>query len=133
MTWQILEGAMSIPVMLLEAAEDVDAGPTYLQARIELQGHELNSEWRAMQAESTYSLCREFVEHYPAILAQARPQVGESSTYPRRRAADSRLDPNKSIAEQFGLLRIVNNDDYPAFFELSGKCYVLHIKKSETA
>ncbi len=133
MSWQILEGATSIPVTLIEAADDVDAGDIYLQELIALEGSELNPEWRAMQGASTFSLCRQFVENYPAVLAQARAQAGEPTTYPRRRAADSRLDSEKSIAEQFDLLRIVNNDDYPAFFELNGKRYVLRIEKSEIA
>jgi hypothetical protein len=67
------------------------------------------------------------------VLEQARKQAGEPTTYPRRRAFDSRLDSEKSIAEQFDLLRIVNNDDYPAFFELNGKRYVLRIEKSGIA
>lgn len=133
MSWQILEGASDISVTLLEAADDVDAGAIYLQDQIQLGGYELNAEWRAMQAETTFKLCRQFVEHYPAALLQARVQVGEASSYPRRRAEDSRLDPARSIAEQFDLLRIVNNEDYPAFFELDGRRFVLRIEKSETA
>lgn len=133
MTWQILEGAASIPVTLLEAADDVDAGPIYLQERIELEGHELNPEWRAMQAASTCRLCRRFVENYPEALAQARIQTGDASVYVRRRASDSRLDPNRSLADQFNLLRVVNNEDYPAFFELDGKRFVLRIEKPESA
>jgi len=133
MSWQILGGATSIPVTLIEAADEVDTGDIYLQEHIALQGGELNSEWRALQAASTFSLCLKFVENYPAVLEQARAQAAEPTTYPRRRAFDSRLDSEKSIAEQFNLLRIVNNDDYPAFFELNGKRYVLRIEKTEIA
>jgi UDP-2,4-diacetamido-2,4,6-trideoxy-beta-L-altropyranose hydrolase len=133
MSWQILEGATSIPVTLIEAADEVDAGDIYLQEHIALQGSELNPEWRAMLAASTFSLCRQFVENYPAVLEQARVQAGEPTTYPRRRAVDSRLDSGKSIAEQFDLLRIVDNDEYPALFELYGKRYILRIEKSEIA
>ena len=44
MTWQILEGASSIPITLFEAVADLDAGPIHLQQQITLQGHELVDE-----------------------------------------------------------------------------------------
>ena len=37
MTWQILEGASSIPITLFEAVADLDAGPIYLQQQITLR------------------------------------------------------------------------------------------------
>ena len=57
MTWQILNGATSIPVSLFEAVADLDAGPIYLQKQIHLEGHELVDEWRALQAQATVELC----------------------------------------------------------------------------
>ena len=54
MTWQILEGASSIPITLFEAIADLDAGPLYLQQHIDLHGHELVEEWRALQAQATF-------------------------------------------------------------------------------
>ena len=35
---------------------------------------------------------------------------------------------NKTIKEQFNLLRIVNNQEYPAFFEIDGRKYKLTIE-----
>ena len=36
-------------------------------------------------------------------------QTGEESFYSRRWLSDSRLDVNKTIVEQFNLLRVVDN------------------------
>jgi methionyl-tRNA formyltransferase len=55
------------------------------------------------------------------------PQAGEPTWYARRRAADSRLDPDRTLAQQFDLLRVVDNDRYPAFFDLRGHRYRLRI------
>ena len=44
MTWQVLEGASSIPITLFEAVVELDAGPIYLQQQITLQGPELMEE-----------------------------------------------------------------------------------------
>lgn len=129
MSWQVLEGADRIPVTLLEAVDELDAGPIYLQEWIDLTGHELTLEWRRLQANSTYRLCRYFVAQYPAILEQARKQEGDTTIYHRRRPKNSELDPTKSLTEQFNLLRVVDNDNYPAFFEVAGKRYILRIEK----
>ena len=127
MTWQILARNSRIPITLFEAVDAIDAGPIYLQEWIELRGTELSPEWRRLQAQATQRLCARWVELYPSILANARQQVGEGSTYPRRRPVDSELDPNKSLAEQFDLLRVVDNDRYPAFFEMRGRRYRIRI------
>jgi hypothetical protein len=131
MSWQILSGAREVTVTLLAAADAVDAGDIYLQERIVLEGHELHPEWRSMQAASTLKLCKEFVRSFPGILAEARPQVGRPTFYARRRPEDSRLDPKRSIREQFNLLRIVSNEQYPAYFHLDGQKYILRIEKAD--
>jgi len=128
MSWLILGGENRIPFTLLEAADEVDAGAIYLQVWIDLTGNELSSQWRKIQADQTIALCQEFVYEYPSILTRARRQEGESSIYPRRRPNDSELNPNKTIAEQFNLLRVVDNKSYPAFFDLAGNRFVLRIE-----
>ncbi|MBA4450532.1 methionyl-tRNA formyltransferase, partial [Cylindrospermopsis raciborskii CS-506_D] len=127
LTWQILEGKNDIPVTLFEAAKQVDSGNIYLQQWLHFQGHETIDELRHAQAQSTLELCKEFVREYPDILKRTRPQLGKSSFYPRRRPQDSKLDPHISIGDQFNLLRVVDNERYPAFFEWAGRLYVVKI------
>lgn len=131
MTWQILEGKNRIPITLIEAVDAVDAGPIYLQEWVELSGTELNPEWRALQAKTTQNLCRKWVQAYPAVVESARHQEVGGSTYARRRPADSRLDPEKTLAEQFNLLRVVDNESYPAFFEFNGRRYRIRIDSQD--
>lgn len=134
LTWQILEGKNRIPVTLFEAVDRVDSGDIYLQEWLEFEGHELIDELRQAQAEATLRLCREFVNRYPEVLQSANPQVGKESFYPRRKPKDSQLDVNRSLAEQFDLLRVVDNDRYPTFIEISSSTYKILIfkKKSES-
>jgi len=127
MTWQILEGASRIPITLFEATAALDAGPIYLQQQIALQGHELLEEWRALQAEATLELCLAWFDRYREVVATGQAQQGESSHYRRRRPADSQLDPERSLAEQFNLLRVADNQRYPAFFDWLGRRYVLQV------
>jgi methionyl-tRNA formyltransferase len=59
-------------------------------------------------------------------------QAGDPGSYmPKRLPENSQLDPNKTIAEQFDLLRIVDSQRYPAFFNYRGKRYLLKIEKVE--
>jgi methionyl-tRNA formyltransferase len=129
LTWQILESKSQITMTLLEASQMVDSGVIYLQEQLVFEGHELVLELREAQARSTIRLCSKFVEHYPHIVTEGRSQVGESSFYPRRGLEDSRLDPEKSLAEQFEIFRVVDNENYPAFFDYRGTRYVIRIEK----
>ena len=54
-------------------------------------------------------------------------QTGKESFYRRRKPEDSKLDVDKSIKEQFNLLRTVDNDRYPAYFEMFGRKYIIKI------
>ena len=129
LTWQILEGENEIPLTLFEAQVDVDSGPIYLQSKMHFQGNELVQELREKQAMNTVHLCLEFIRRYPEVTQQARQQQGEPTFYPKRGPKDSWIDPDKTIREQFNLLRVVDNDRYPAWFEMGGQKYVLKIEK----
>lgn len=129
LTWQILEGKNDIPIVLFEAAEKVDSGVVYLKETMHFKGTELVEELRAIQADATFKLCLEFIDNYSDIIDKAVSQEGESSYYHRRTPEDSRLNPDKTIREQFNLLRVVDNERYPAFFELNGEQYVLKVFK----
>lgn len=129
LTWQILEGKKNIPATLIEAEDRVDSGVIYAQRWLDFQGHELIDELREGQAHATHELCRWFVDHYPESIAERRDQKGEESFYVRRGPKDSQLDPNKTLAEQFDLLRVVDNERYPAFFKHRGQQYRLSVTK----
>jgi methionyl-tRNA formyltransferase len=127
LTWQILEGKNRIPICLLEAVDSVDAGAVVYRDWIEYEGHELSEELRDPIGRKSVELCRRFLA--APCPPEGVPQSGEPTIYPRRRPADSRLDPARSIADQFELLRVVDNERYPAWFEYRGHRYKLAIEK----
>lgn len=130
LTWQILEGKSEVSITLFECAEAVDSGVIYLQNIQHFSGDELVDELRVAQAEASFQLCLDFVKSYPEILSSASEQTGEATYYKRRRPVDSRLDPELTIAEQFNLLRTVDNERYPAYFEYRGQKYYIRIEKA---
>ena len=129
LTWQVLEGANEIPVTLFEAEDEIDSGRIFLQELIQLQGHELVNELREKQGVVTQNLIRQFISLYPDV--QGKEQEGESTFYKKRTPKDSELDLDKSIAEQFNLLRVCDNERYPAYFVKDGVKYIVKIQKEE--
>ncbi len=126
--WQILEGKNEITFTMFEAGKGVDSGEIYMQRILKLNGHELNEEIRAKQAELTMEMCIDFLNNYEKY-KNPKEQTGEESFYPKRTEKDSELDIHKTIEEQFNLLRIVNNEKYPAFFYRDGYKYKLTIER----
>jgi methionyl-tRNA formyltransferase len=130
LSWQILEGHNKIPLTLFEAVASLDSGDIYFQEVIQFCGNELLSELREIQSEAVFRMCRAFIDQYPGILMQGRKQVGDATFYTRRTPSDSELDIDKSISDQFNLLRIVDNDRFPAFFIKDGCKYIIKIEKA---
>ncbi|MBN1548065.1 MAG: UDP-2,4-diacetamido-2,4,6-trideoxy-beta-L-altropyranose hydrolase [Syntrophaceae bacterium] len=129
MTWQVLRGADEITVTLFEASEQVDAGEIYLQTKVHLLGTELVNELRTLQAQATFDLCSEFLAGYPETACHGLQQSGTPQYFSRRTAADSRVDLALPLREQINLLRVCDNERYPAWFEFLGSRFVLKVSK----
>ena len=129
MFWQILENKNYIVFSMFEASNGVDNGDVYMKKTLRLNGSELNQELREKQANFILEMCHEFLNNYDKYKVPT-PQSGEESFYPKRNASMSELDVHKTIDEQFNLLRIVDNEEYPAFFYKNGKKYVLKIEEA---
>ncbi len=126
MTWQVLEGARTIPVCLLEAVDPADAGDIFLRHEIHLSGRELCDELRVLQGQATVDICLAYLQSASEPLPC--PQQGIPSHWPRRQPDDSQLDVNRTIAGQFDLLRVCDNERYPAWFEFRGQRYEIRIQ-----
>jgi methionyl-tRNA formyltransferase len=129
LTWQILEGKNEIPTVLFEALEKVDSGKIYSKRTLKFEGHELLDEMRDAQGHLIVSMVKSFVEGYPNSLGNGIEQVGMGSYYPRRHPEDSKVSTDSSLRQVFLQLRVADNDNYPAFFELNGHKYELRIDK----
>ena len=127
LAWQILDGRDEFVISLIEAADRVDSGAIWNQETLTLEGHELSDEINEKRDAVRERLMDWGVENF--YTARPREQVGEASYYARRTPADSRLDPHRSIAAQFDLLRICD-PRFPAFFDLRGHRYVVDVRKS---
>lgn len=129
--WSILGGENKITVSLLEASEPIDSGAIWLKTAFDLEGHELLQEINARLFVAELLLMTHAVEQFDSI--KPTKQAGEPGPYmAKRSSADSRLDPNKTIVEQFNLLRVVDSQRYPAFFDYQGQRYLIKIEKAKS-
>ena len=126
-TWQIIEGLNEIPITLFEASDRLDEGPIYKQLIMRLEGHELLPEIKYLQGRMTQQIILDFVKSYPNNSFER--QIGDPTFYSKRGPKDSELDINKTILEQFNLLRVCDNERYPAFFVVKGKKYIIKLEK----
>lgn len=130
LTWQIIEGKNIIPISIFEVEKDIDSGQIYFQKELKYQGNELINEIRKKQATMSFQLCDLLIDDYPKSVQNGMLQKGNSTYYERRNHDDSELDINKTIVENFNLLRTVDNERYPAFFNYKNCKYTLKIEKS---
>jgi len=127
--WQLIEGKSEIKISLIEAVEEVDSGDIFLQHTINFVGSELYEEIRHKQAIATIGIIDDFIDKYPNV--NRVKQIGEGSFYPKRKTKDGELDIEKTIKENFNLLRVGNNEGWPSFFFYRGKKYIIKIYKDE--
>ncbi len=128
--WSIVSGKNEIDVCLLEACDPVDTGPVWLRDRFSLAGYELLDEINQKLFAVELRLMTKLVAEFETIVP-VRQRDDKNSYYRERTQLDSRLDPSKSLAQQFDLLRVVDSERYPAFFEYRGQRYILTIEKSD--
>lgn len=127
--WDILSGSDKIVITLFEMVKELDDGDYYFKSCFKLDGSELLDEIRIKLGSKIVEMCLTYVDSFNSRIPHK--QVGLSTYCKLRTHKDSELDIHKSIVEQFNLLRVVDNDNYPAFFEYLGNKYILKVYKHE--
>lgn len=128
--WELLDGAETITVSLLDAEDDVDTGAIWAKRTFAVPRHALHEEINERLFDTETALMDE------ALLliesgAAPRPQSTHVSPtyYPRRSPADSEIDPHLPLSETFNAIRLMDPERYPVFFRLHGHCYSIALKK----
>lgn len=126
--WQIIEGANRFPLTLLNAEDALDSGDIWQQEWLDFDGTELFDAINAKIFSAEVRLMTWALNN--CFKSKPRAQTGVGTMYRRRKPEDSRVDPSKPLADSFDLLRICDPARYPAFFELRGKRYKIHIESA---
>ncbi|MCM0612630.1 UDP-glucuronic acid dehydrogenase [Marinobacter sediminum] len=127
--WEVVRGAEHITLSLLEAEDKVDSGRIWLKRVIPISKTDLWYDVNEKLFEAEVDLINEAVDNSEQIEPCHQDADIVPTYYERRTPADSELDPQKSIAEQFDLIRMCDPERYPAWFEHLGQKYKISLEK----
>lgn len=132
LTWQILEGKKKICFSLIEANSKIDNGVVYYKKIKTIPKDFLFDEIKKIQLNENLKLIVKFIKFYKRKnkAPNSKIQIGKSTFYKKRVPKNSEITIKNSIFSQFNLLRVVDNKNYPAYFRIYGKKYILKISKS---
>jgi methionyl-tRNA formyltransferase len=127
--WEILAGKKAITLTCLEAEDAVDSGKIWHQLTVPIAPHALAAEINDQIFKAEMDLITWILNRFNEIVPVEQDRSVVPTYFPKRNPEDSKLDPTRSIASQFDLLRICDPVRFPAYFELLGYKYKLTIEK----
>lgn len=127
--WELANSADSITLTLLDAEDKVDSGAIWCKVSISIPKNFLWDEINHKLFQAEVDLINYAIENYGLIKPTMQPPNMEATYYRRRTQGDSAIDPNKTIAEQFDLIRVCDPNRFPAYFEYLGRRYLLKVEK----
>ena len=127
--WEIINGSNHLFVSLLSAEDKVDSGDIYKKVKIKIEPHELWNEINEKLFKKEIELMDYAISSIDILKGIKQDSNISPTYYSKRTPNDSNIDPSKSIKSQFNKIRIMDPNRYPAFFELYGFKYKIHIKK----
>lgn len=127
--WELAKGAEFMTLTMLEAQDKVDSGSIWRKTKIPVPKHALWDEINHLLFSAEIDMIDYAIENYKLIQPKPQPLDGDATFYRLRTPRDSALDVNKSIAEQFDLIRVCDPNRYPAYFEYLGQRYMMKIEK----
>ncbi|MGB0331847.1 MAG: formyltransferase family protein [Planctomycetota bacterium] len=127
--WAIVGGAEAVTLCLLEARDPVDSGDVWRRKQVPIDPGWLHDEINAALFAAEAELMSDWIA-MDAAGARPVPQAVVGGSYLRRRTPkDSELDPERSIAEQFNLLRVADPVRFPAYVRLHGRNYRVALER----
>lgn len=129
--WGIERGDDSITLSLLEAEDKLDSGRIWRKTTIPVPKHALWNEINHLLFEAEIAHINFAVENFDVVVPYPQSTETEPTYFAKRSPANSKIDPEMTIAEQFNLIRVCDPNRFPAYFEHLGHRYTLKIEKSD--
>jgi len=127
--WEISTGADHITLSLIEVEENVDSGAIWKKTTIPIEKHLLWYEINHLLFTYEIEMMDYAVNHINTVNPCPQSFDKQGGYYPLRTPENSEIDPNKTIAEQFDLMRVCEPDRYPVYFNYLGYKYCIRLEK----
>lgn len=127
--WQIILGAETLTLSLLEAEDKVDSGRVWCKKHIDVPKHALWNEINSALFQAEIDLMDYAINNADRITPVPQTTLLAPTYFRKRSPKDSVLDCKKSLEDQFDLLRVCDPERFPATFEMYGKRYKLTLEK----
>lgn len=127
--WELLHGADCITVSLLDAAAAIDTGDIYKKVTVDIPRSALWDEINDLIFVAEIQLIEFAIQNVGKLKKYPQNSNLEATYYPRRSPKDSEIDPNKSISEQFDLIRVCDPNRFPAHFHHRDVAYKIILEK----
>lgn len=125
--WELLAGAEEIVVSLLEAEGKVDSGDIWDKLKIQIPKTALYEEINTLLFSAELQLMDFAIKNFNTVKPVKQSLESPDSYWPKRKPQDSELDIDKTINEQFNLLRVSDPNRFPAFFYKDGIKFLVKI------
>jgi methionyl-tRNA formyltransferase len=125
--WSIINGEDEIIVSLLEASKDFDTGRIWKKYIYKIEKYYLYKEIIDIVNKSHIDLINFAIQNCDKVRPINQDKNTTPTYLPKRGPNDSEILSDKTIAEQFNLLRICDEKRFPAFFKLHGKKFKISI------
>ena len=131
LTWQILEKKKKVTFSLIEANNKIDSGIIYFKKKVIIPKTFIFKEIKKTQLYTNLLLITKFINFLNTNKRPPKKLISKlkESFYKKRKPRDSEININKKLKDQFNLLRVVDNENYPAYFKIYGKKFYLRIEK----
>lgn len=129
--WAIIQGQEELTVSLLEASEKVDCGDIWHKSTHQIPKYFLYNDIIEVVNQAHVDLIDFAVENYATVVPLPQNLHIAPTYLPKRTPEDSEILVSESIASQFDLLRVCDNNRFPSFFHLHGKKFKITIESCD--
>lgn len=123
--WTVLHGIPQLTVSFFELVEEFDSGRLLGQLSSPIARTDLLEDLRSKADDLIKQLIEKYLLKFLSGECNSSEQIGASSYNRKRTPADSQLDPSKTLSELWDVIRICDNEQFPAWFEVDGDKFIL--------
>lgn len=126
--WDILNGCSEITLSLIEASDKIDTGDIWKKISIPIPKYMLWYDINNALFKGEIELMNWAIRNITTVVPLRQDLHATATYWPKRTKNDSYISTDKTLAEQFDLLRVCDPDRYPAYFEIYGRKYKLRLE-----